>query len=255
MITVGIDIGSITTKIAVMDGNRLVYTDVDFSGYDMNLAWRNIYTKMLGKTGKKEADIAAVVSTGYGRKSVVIAGRQITEISCHAAGARYFFPKVRSVIDIGGQDSKCIKIGETGEVSDFVMNDKCAAGTGRFLEVMARALQVNLTDFAAMAGKAKKPVIISSMCTVFAESEVISMIARGESREDIIAGIHDSIASRLASMMHRTGVAEPVVMTGGVSKNAGMRTAIEKRMGVKLQVPEEAQSCGAIGAAILAAKK
>ncbi|MFO8047429.1 MAG: acyl-CoA dehydratase activase [Desulfosudaceae bacterium] len=255
MITVGIDIGSITTKIAVMDGGKLVYTDLTFSGYDMNRAWRDIFDKMLATTGKKEADLDCLVSTGYGRKNVNIAHRQITEISCHAAGARYFFPKARAVIDIGGQDSKSIRIDENGNVVDFVMNDKCAAGTGRFLEVMARALEVDLTDFAALAGKAGKPVIISSMCTVFAESEVISMIARGESREDIIAGIHDSIASRMVSMMKRTGVDKPVVMTGGVSRNAGMRAAIEKRIGLKLKVPREAQACGAIGAALLAASR
>ncbi|MFP4445471.1 MAG: acyl-CoA dehydratase activase [Desulfosudaceae bacterium] len=254
MLTVGIDIGSITTKIAMMDKKKkLLYSDLTFSGYDMNKAWRDIFDKMLTATGKKEADIDCIVSTGYGRKNVAIAHRQITEISCHAAGARYFFPKVRAVIDIGGQDSKSIRIDENGDVADFVMNDKCAAGTGRFLEVMARALEVDLADFSAMSARSQKPVIISSMCTVFAESEVISMIARGETREDIIAGIHDSIASRMVSMMKRTGIEKPVVMTGGVSRNAGMRAAIEKRIGLKLKVPEKAQECGAIGAAILAA--
>lgn len=253
MITVGIDIGSITTKIAVMAKGKLVYTDVAFSGYDMVKAWQDIFSNMLKKTKISETDIACIVSTGYGRNSVTIAHRQITEISCHGAGARHFLPKVRAVIDIGGQDSKCIRMDERGSVADFVMNDKCAAGTGRFLEVMARALHVDLADFAKMSKAAGRPVIISSMCTVFAESEVISLIARGESRENIIAGIHDSIASRMVSMMNRTGVEKPVVMTGGVSKNLGMRAAIEKRIGMKLFVPEEAQVCGAIGAAILGA--
>jgi predicted CoA-substrate-specific enzyme activase len=254
MISVGIDIGSITTKIAMMDRDKLLYSDVGFSGYDMGKAWRNLFDRMLERTGRTEADIDCIVSTGYGRKSVTPAHKQITEITCHAAGARYFFPKVRAVIDIGGQDSKCIAIDENGDVSDFVMNDKCAAGTGRFLEVMARALEVDLADFAALSKKAKRPALISSMCTVFAESEVISMIARGESRENIIAGIHDSIASRMVSMMNRTGVTKPLVMTGGVSKNPGMRSAIEKKVGMTLHVPEKAQACGAIGAAILATR-
>jgi predicted CoA-substrate-specific enzyme activase len=255
MITVGIDIGSITTKIAMMDNGKLAYADLAFSGYDMVKAWQDIFAKMLDKTNKKEKDITCIVSTGYGRNSVSIAHKQITEITCHAAGARHFFPKVKAVIDIGGQDSKCIRMDDNGSVADFVMNDKCAAGTGRFLEVMARALHVELTDFAKMSRAAKRPVIISSMCTVFAESEVISLIARGESRENIIAGIHESIASRMVSMMNRTGVAKPIVMTGGVSKNLGMRTAIEKRIGMKLDVPDEAQVCGAIGAAILGARQ
>jgi (R)-2-hydroxyacyl-CoA dehydratese activating ATPase len=251
MITVGIDIGSITTKIAMMDGKKLLYTDVSFSGYDMDRAWRDIYAKMLEKTGRKNEDITSVVSTGYGRNIVSAARKQITEITCHAEGAKYFYPKVKAVIDIGGQDSKFIRIDNAGSIIDFVMNDKCAAGTGRFLEVMARALHVELNDFAGMSRRAKKPVKISSMCTVFAESEVISLIARGETRENIIAGIHDSIASRMVSMMHRMDVVKPVVMTGGVSKNLGMRAAIEKKIGMKLAVPEHAQVCGAIGAAIL----
>lgn len=251
MYTAGIDIGSITTKLALMKGKDLLYTDVLPSGYDMEKAWRKIYKNMLMETGISESDIGGIVSTGYGRNSVTIARKSITEISCHAAGARYFFPRVKAVVDIGGQDSKFIKMGENGTILDFVMNDKCAAGTGRFLEVMARALHVALEDFSKMSGAAGKPVAISSMCTVFAESEVISLIAKGESRENIIAGIHDSIASRMVSMMNRAGVSKPVVMTGGVSKNSGMRSAIEKKIGMKLNVPDHAQVCGAIGAAIL----
>jgi (R)-2-hydroxyacyl-CoA dehydratese activating ATPase len=254
MTTVGIDIGSITTKIAMMDGKKLLYTDVSFSGYDMDKAWRDIYARMLEKTGKHEKDITRIVSTGYGRNIVNAAHRQITEITCHAEGAKYFFPKVKAVVDIGGQDSKFIRIGDDGAIIDFVMNDKCAAGTGRFLEVMARAMHVELADFAEMSRRAKKPVRISSMCTVFAESEVISLIARGESRENMIAGIHESIASRMASMMQRMDVVKPVVMTGGVSRNTGMRAAIEKKIGLKLEVPEHAQACGAIGAALLGAE-
>ena len=254
MITIGIDIGSITTKIAMMENGTLGYTDISLSGYDMEKAWQDIYRKLLDQTGKHESDVDKIVSTGYGRSNVSIAHKKITEISCHAAGAKYYYPQVKAIIDIGGQDSKFIRMGGDGSILDFVMNDKCAAGTGRFLEVMARALHVDLDDFAHMSQKAKKPVVISSMCTVFAESEVISLIAKGEKRENIIAGIHDSIAARMVSMVKRTGVAEPVVMTGGVSKNGGMRAAIEKKIGLPLNVPEQAQVCGAIGAAILGAR-
>ena len=253
MLTVGIDIGSITTKIAMMDGGKLLHTDVALSGYDMDKAWRDIYARMLQSTGKKEKDIGCIISTGYGRNIVDAAQKKITEITCHAAGAKYFYPKVKAVIDIGGQDSKFIKMDDNGSVADFVMNDKCAAGTGRFLEVMARALHVEIKDFADMSKKAKNSVTISSMCTVFAESEVISLIAKGESRENIIAGIHESIASRMMSMMNRSGVVKPIVMTGGVSKNIGMRQALEKKIGATIDVPEHAQICGAIGAAILGA--
>lgn len=253
MLTVGIDIGSITTKIAMMDGGKILHTDVALSGYDMDKAWRDIYAKMLQSTGKKEADVKYIISTGYGRNIVDAAQKKITEITCHAAGAKYFYPKVKAVIDIGGQDSKFIKIDDSGNVADFVMNDKCAAGTGRFLEVMARALHVEIKDFAAMSKKATKAAVISNMCTVFAESEVISLIAKGESRENIIAGIHESIASRMMSMMNRSGVVKPIVMTGGVSKNMGMRDALERKVGTKIDVPEQAQICGAIGAAILGA--
>jgi predicted CoA-substrate-specific enzyme activase len=183
---------------------------------------------------------------------VDIAHKKITEIMCHAEGARYFLPQTKSVIDIGGQDSKFIRLADTGGVSDFVMNDKCAAGTGRFLEVMARALELNLEDFGKLSLMAKKPAKISSMCTVFAESEVISLISKGETRENIIAGIHESIASRMAAMMGRSGVAKPVVMTGGVAKNLGIKNALEKKLNIRIEVPATAQVNGAIGAAILA---
>jgi predicted CoA-substrate-specific enzyme activase len=172
---------------------------------------------------------------------------------CHAAGAHFLNPRIRSIIDIGGQDSKAILVDEKGKVKNFVMNDKCAAGTGRFLEVMARALEVNLDEFGTMSLKSRQPSKISSLCTVFAESEVVSLIARGEKRQDIIAGIHESIAARVSSMIARVGVKEPVMVTGGVARNIGVVKALEKKLGVKIEVSPYAQVNGAIGAAILAA--
>lgn len=252
MLTVGLDIGSITTKVAVMDNGRILATDISFTGYNPEKAWREILDKTLSSLGIKAPSVDRIVSTGYGRNIVGIASKKITEIVCHAEGAKYFMPSVKSVIDIGGQDSKFIRIDDNGKVEDFVMNDKCSAGTGRFLEVMARALEVPLDNFGTLSLKAKTTARISSMCTVFAESEVISLIAKGEKRENIISGIHDSIASRMVSMMGRAGVVKPVVMTGGVAKNTGIRNALEKRLGVKIEIPETAQVNGAIGAAILA---
>ncbi|MFZ2399182.1 MAG: acyl-CoA dehydratase activase, partial [Smithella sp.] len=156
-------------------------------------------------------------------------------------------------IDIGGQDSKAILLDDNGKVKNFVMNDKCAAGTGRFLEVMARAMEVNLDEFGTMSIKSKNPSKISSLCTVFAESEVISLIAKGEQRQDIIAGIHESIASRISSMAGRVGIKEPVMITGGVARNIGVIHALEKKLGMNIEVSPYAQVNGAIGAAIIAA--
>jgi predicted CoA-substrate-specific enzyme activase len=254
MLTAGLDIGSITTKVAIMRDGKVLGTDVSFTGYNPEKAWREILDKMLSGLGLKASSLDRVASTGYGRAIVDIAHKKITEIICHAEGAKLFMPGVRSVIDIGGQDSKFIRIDESGTVSDFVMNDKCSAGTGRFLEVMARALEVPLGEFGEMSGRARKTARISSMCTVFAESEVISLIAKGEIRENIISGIHDSIASRMVSMMGRSGVVKPLLMTGGVAKNTGILKALEKRLDLKIEVPPTAQVNGAIGAAILAGK-
>ncbi|OHD66889.1 MAG: 2-hydroxyglutaryl-CoA dehydratase [Spirochaetes bacterium RBG_13_51_14] len=253
MITLGIDIGSITTKAAVMKDGALIGTRVGFTGYNIGKAWRHVTDELLTELGMDLSTMGKIVSTGYGRNGVDAAHKAITEITCHAAGARFSDPHVRSVIDIGGQDSKAIFMDETGRVNDFVMNDKCAAGTGRFLEVMARALQVDLEDFGDMSLQAENPGKISSLCTVFAESEVISLISKGEKRENIIAGIHESIATRIAAMANRVGVRPPLMMTGGVAKNVGVVKALERKLGMEIVVSESAQVMGAIGAAVLAA--
>lgn len=252
MLTIGIDIGSITTKIAVMDNQGLIHTKVSFTGYNAENAWRNIFNESLKQLQLKKSSISGIIATGYGRNGVSIADKTVTEIKCHAQGAMLYQKNAASVIDIGGQDSKFIRIGTDGIVTNFVMNDKCAAGTGRFLEVMARALEVDLANFGKLSLKAKKPSSISSMCTVFAESEVISLISKGASRENIIAGIHESIAIRLQSMIGRSGIEEPVILTGGVAQNIGIQTALEKKFKIKIRVPETAQVNGAIGAALLA---
>jgi predicted CoA-substrate-specific enzyme activase len=252
MLTLGIDIGSITTKAAVMKDGMLLGTRVGFTGYNVDKAWRYVTNELLLVLGKELSAIEKIVSTGYGRAGVEGAHKTITEITCHAAGVHYSSPHIRSIIDIGGQDSKSILLDDKGRVKDFVMNDKCAAGTGRFLEVMARALQVDLEEFGDMSLRAENPGKISSLCTVFAESEVISLISKGESRENIIAGIHESIATRISAMANRVGVKPPLMMTGGVAKNIGVVRALEKKLNMEIEVLESAQVMGAIGAAVLA---
>ena len=253
MLTAGIDIGSITAKAALLQDGKIIGTKITFTGYNAEAAGIKVYEETLAEAGLDKSAVGKIVSTGYGRNSVKFADRAFTEILAHAAGAHFVNNKVRTIIDIGGQDSKAISLDETGKVKNFVMNDKCAAGTGRFLEVMARALEVNLDEFGAMSLRARQPAKISSLCTVFAESEVISLIARGEQRPQIIAGIHESIAARVSSMLARVGVAEPVMITGGVARNEGVVHALEKKLGVKIEVSPYAQANGAIGAAVLAA--
>jgi len=252
MVTVGIDIGSITAKAAVMRDGSILAVRILRTGYNAKNAGDQLFEGIISGLGMNPSDIQGIVATGYGRKSITFADRAVTEITCHAAGARYMNPTIRSVIDIGGQDSKVILLDETGRVKDFAMNDKCAAGTGRFLEVMARALEVEISDFGSLSLAADHPAAISSLCTVFAESEVISLIAKGESRKNIIAGIHDSIAARVSAMAGRIRWVPPVMMTGGVAQNSGVVRSLEKKIGHSLVVTPNAQLTGAIGAALIA---
>jgi (R)-2-hydroxyacyl-CoA dehydratese activating ATPase len=254
MITAGIDIGSITAKAAVLNNGNILGSKVMFTGYNAKQAGKMVMDDLLKEISLSREDVKAVVSTGYGRNSVEFADKAITEITCHGVGAHFINPAIRFIIDVGGQDSKVIRIDEQGRVIDFAMNDKCAAGTGRFLEVMARAMEVDLDEFGPICLRAEKPSKISSICTVFAESEVISLISKGETRENIIAGIHDSVASRISAMAKRVGVVEPVMMTGGVAKNIGAVKALEGKLETSIQVSPYAQVNGAIGAAILAQK-
>ena len=252
MLTIGIDVGSITTKAAIAKDDELIADKVVFTGYNARMAGEQVFESIIGECGIQRDSIDRIISTGYGRNSLEFADRAVTEITCHAAGAYYLDRGVRSVIDIGGQDSKAIAVSDTGSPMDFAMNDKCAAGTGRFLEVMARALEVDLEKFGDVSSKAQQPAPISSLCTVFAESEVISLIAKGEFRENIIAGIHEAIASRVVAMAKRVGFNARVMMTGGVAKNTGVVKALEQKIGQKIHVSDKSQLTGAIGAAILA---
>ena len=192
------------------------------------------------------------MTTGYGRGAIERGDQSITEITCHAKGAFFLDPQVRTIIDIGGQDSKVIRIDETGSVVNFVMNDKCAAGTGRFLELMARTLELSLDEMSELGLKWKEDVTISSMCTVFAESEVVSLIADNHSAADIVHGLNQSVAAKTAALASRAGAKGPYMMTGGVARNRGVTEALEARLGAPLWLPPEPDLCGALGAALFA---
>lgn len=253
MIAAGIDIGSITAKAAVIEDGRLIAVHTLPTGYNARQAGEDVFEAVVCSIGMDPTRIDAIVATGYGRNSVSFARKTVTEITCHAAGVYFLNPSVRTIIDIGGQDSKAILLDDRGKVRDFAMNDKCAAGTGRFLEVMARALHAEIEEFGRLSLKAEMPAAISSLCTVFAESEVISLISKGEARENIVAGIHESIAGRIGAMLNRMKWIPPVMMTGGVARNIGILKALEAKLGTEILVTDYAQVTGAIGAALIAA--
>ncbi|HOK06291.1 MAG TPA: acyl-CoA dehydratase activase [Syntrophales bacterium] len=255
MITAGVDIGSITAKAAVLKEGEVLAVSVGFTGYNAAQAGMKVLAEALAEAGVAMEGVDAVAATGYGRRSLPVAGTIVTEITCHAAGVHLLHPRIRTLVDIGGQDSKAILMGDDGKVKNFVMNDKCAAGTGRFLEVMARALEVDLDSFGELSQRAERAARISNLCTVFAESEVISLIAAGEERENIIAGIHEAIGSRVFAMINRLGYKEPIMMTGGVAKNKGVVAALERQLGCPIEISPYAQCMGAIGAAVVAREK
>jgi len=249
---IGLDIGSLATKIVLVNEGKLVDYRVERSTFDFKRVGNNLFNEILDKNSLNKNDVF-IMSTGYGRNTIDIADDRITEITAHARGVQYFFPEAHSVIDIGGQDSKAILISKkTGNVMDFQMNDKCAAGTGRFLEVMAHALEVPIEEIGSLALNSSNPSAISSTCTVFAESEVISLFARGTSKHDIAAGIHKSIARRVAGMAKRIGVAPQLVFCGGVAKNVAVKKFLEEELGYGIVIPEHPQLTGAIGAALIA---
>ncbi len=252
MYTAGVDVGAITAKAAIFNDGNLLATAVILAGYNRTAAALQVLNQALAQARLTREKIARLIGTGYGRIQVPGADRTLTEITCHARGAHYLCPDTRTVIDIGGQDSKGISISANGKVLDFVMNDKCAAGTGRFLEVMARALEVDLVDFGQIALSASNRAKISSTCTVFAESEVVTHVATGMPKAEIIAGIHDAIAARISTMLGRIPVQNAVVLTGGVARNAGVARMLEEKLDRPIIVAEHAQLAGAIGAALIA---
>ena len=256
MYVLGVDSGSTSTNAVILDENKkIVAFDVVRTGAKSGESADKVLQNVLDKAGISKDQLAAIISTGYGRVSIPYADENVTEISCHGRGAHYFNPAVRTILDIGGQDSKAIRLSETGEVVDFVMNDKCAAGTGRFLEMMARTLEIDISQLGPISAEWKENIEITSMCTVFAESEVISLIAQNKEKADIAHGLHNAIAGKAYSLLRRVGLNEAFMMTGGVAKNPGVVKAVEERIGSKLYICEEPEIVGALGAALYALER
>ena len=247
--TMGIDIGSTTSKCVVLkDGSQIVAQSL-YTGGIGTASPDKARAEALVVSGVKEFELAASAATGYGRNRVEGVDYNVSELTCHAIGAHQVFPDVRTIIDIGGQDAKVIALSDKGKMTDFLMNDKCAAGTGRFLDVMASVLQIPVDGMAEVAAESVMPAQISSTCTVFAESEVISQLANGTPMPDILAGICESVASRTASLAKRIQIVPEVTMSGGVAQNAAVRNALARHLGVGICFSPLAQLFGAIGAA------
>ncbi len=252
MYCAGIDAGSNTIKSVILGDEGIVSSHVIKTGLGGEAQAVLCLAEACAKGGIRREEIACVFGTGYGREYLESVQQRKSEIMCHAAGVHWLFPEVRTIIDIGGQDSKAIRLSEPGDVENFKMNDKCAAGTGRFLENMANALQIPLEDLGVCALLATEPVHVSSTCTVFAESEVVSHVARGKKREDILHGVCHSIVDRIAAMARGVGVKPPVALTGGVAMNHAVVKFMGDSLGVKLLLPPNPQITGALGAALLA---
>lgn len=252
-ITAGIDVGAISTKAAVLKDGRLLSHAILPTGVDCALSARQCLALALRRAGVSADSVHCIAATGYGRSAVACAGATFTEITCHAEGAAFLFPGTETVIDIGGQDSKII-LTRGGRVRDFVMNDRCAAGTGRFLEVMSRALQTPLDRMGRESLRApisSRALTIRHTCAVFAESEVISLLAEGHPKRVVLFALHDAIAGRILSMAHRFRMGRKITITGGVAKNEGVVYCVGRRLRTRLCVPPEPQIAGAIGAALL----
>ncbi len=252
----GVDSGSTQTKgIIVDEDGKIVGRALLDTGANTVRSSERAFRAALENAGVEANAVKYTVGTGYGRYKITFGNTQITEITCHAKGAHHVFPGTCTVVDIGGQDTKGIRVGQDGEVVDFVMNDKCAAGTGRFLGVAAEVLDLPLDDLGPISLEAKKPVDISSTCTVFAETEIMSYLAQKKKLEDILMGMHLAIAARTVSLVRRIGMNQQVTFTGGVSRNRGMVHALEEALETPLNVSEESQYMGAIGAALFALER
>lgn len=249
----GIDSGSTSTDVVILNKDGKIVTGIILpTGAGAAMGAERALEEALKQAKLQREDIDAMVTTGYGRTAITDGDKSITEITCHARGAHFLNPEVRTVIDIGGQDSKVIRLDENGAVANFVMNDKCAAGTGRFLEMMARTMEMDLDQMSEAGLTYKEDITISSMCTVFAESEVVSLIAQNKETDDIVHGLNKAVASKTAALAKRVGGEERYMMTGGVSKNKGLVKTLEEKLGTTLVISDKAQLCGALGAALFA---
>jgi predicted CoA-substrate-specific enzyme activase len=249
----GVDVGSTQTKAVIIDEQkRIVSRALTDTGANVIRAAESAFAEALGNGDLREEEVEYVVGTGYGRYKVTFGNTQVTEISCHGRGAVHMFPETRTVVDMGGQDTKAIRVSATGEIVDFCMNDKCAAGTGRFLGAASAALEIPLDKLGPTALDGERPVKISTTCTVFAESEVLSWLGKGKKIEDILLGVHQSIAARSAGLLRRVGVEDEVTFTGGVAKNTAMISTLNERLNLEVNVSDDSHYMGALGAALFA---
>jgi predicted CoA-substrate-specific enzyme activase len=256
MIVAGCDVGSLTGKAVILkDGEILSHAIVPTTPKPERTA-KNAMDMALENGNMTLQEIGYIVGTGYGRVKIPFANSEISELSCHGKGAHSFVPSIRTIIDVGGQDCKVIKVSKDGKILDFAMNDKCAAGTGRFLEVMAKTLELKLEELGPISLQSKNQAKITAQCSVFAETEVVSLMADGIEVPDIVAGIHDAIASRIMSLVYRVGLEEDLTITGGVAKNIGVVAFLEKKLGIQAKkLPVDPQLMGALGAALTAQEK
>jgi predicted CoA-substrate-specific enzyme activase len=257
-IAAGVDVGSTQTKAVVMadnGGRKILARALVDTGANVQKAGERAFDQCCRQAAIRSADVGFVMGTGYGRYKIAFGNAQMTEITCHARGAQFLVPGTRTVIDMGGQDSKAISVGPNGEVLDFVMNDKCAAGTGRFLANAAEVMGIALDEVGPLSLRATRPVKIATVCTVFVESDILSYLAQGKAAEDILGGVHLAVARRTLSLARRVNLEPQITMTGGVARNTGMVHALEDVLGAGLQVTADAQFIGAIGAAIFALEK
>jgi predicted CoA-substrate-specific enzyme activase len=246
----GIDVGSTMTKTVILN-KGVIASVIGPTGPEQRRLANKVMEEVLDRAGLSFQAINYIVSTGYGRINVPFADKQFTEITCHAKGIIHLFPKAKTIIDIGGQDVKGIKIDATGRTTDFVMNDKCAAGSGRFIEVIADTLGVSLDKVGDLSLQSKNPAKISNICTIWAQQEVAASLAQGIPISDLLAGVHHSLADRIGRMVNRLKVEEAVIVTGGGAKNRGLLKALSQQLGHEILVPEEPLITGALGAALL----
>ncbi len=252
----GVDVGSTQTKAIILsEDRRIVGRALINTGAHVSTAAERAFRQAAVSADIAPESVAYVVGTGYGRYKVNFGNDQITEISCHARGANFLFPQTRTVIDMGGQDAKGIRVGENGDVKDFVMNDKCAAGTGRFLSNSAETVGLSLSEIGPISLQAKKPVRLSTVCAVFVESDIMSYLAEGKTVPDILGGVHSAIAARTVALVRRVGIEPEITFTGGVSLNIGMVKSLEEKLGLTVNVCADSHYIGAIGAAIFAIER
>ena len=249
----GVDVGSTQTKAVILDEERrIVGRALTETGSNVIRAAENAFHTAREAGEVREEEVEFVVGTGYGRYKVTFGNTQVTEISCHGRGAVQMFPATRTVVDMGGQDTKAIRVSPGGEILDFCMNDKCAAGTGRFLGAASAALRIPLDELGPTALRGERPVKITTTCTVFAESEILSWLGKGKKIEDILLGVHQSIATRSVGLLRRVGIEAEVTFSGGVARNSAMVAALNEKLGLAVNVSEEAHFMGALGAALFA---